>query len=788
MRLRRPSIRWQVRILVVGVAVITAAATTLVAAGLVASDQEATLFETTVERAARVRSELEQQVALTEAELRSVALASEGGMLLEVPRLVSGRIEALSCVRGDEELVRAAADPDAARRLEAAVVGATAAVEVVDDHHLLVRVERDDVRASALVDVGDVITAPPGWTVRLEAPSTTERSVVAQRRGEGDGERLEAFAPGTPSVRVDAPLAPARRAASRITERVLVYSLLAVVPLVLVGWVLARQLTRPILSLASAVRASGERPVVLPALREDEVGDLGHAIAGMSRRLFDDAEELRGAVDFARQVARLPDAESIRGALRAALEQAMPALRWHVLGPDDPSDGVGLDPAELEARFAAAGVDDSTRPPRPDASTNPAVDPKSAADRLVLSLYGARTCQAVVVGHGRLGDHERSIAQLLGRIAQSALRTIEVTRDAMESEKLAVLGRLAAGVTHEVNNPLSFVLTNIQLLESELDGDLKDAATDARQGVERVARIVRDLASLSRGGARLEIEQVALDQLAERAVRVVRSRRAEVTVKLRVVDAVSARCDAGRIEQILLNLLANAVDAAHGRPRPEVELRLVHDGAVARFVVRDNGTGIPPAVERRMFEPFFTTKHQEGTGLGLYVSRALARSHGGDITVLETGPRGTSIELTLPVVAVREVTLTNLTPLARRPRVLVVDDEPAIVNGLVRLLETRADVVGTSVPDEALDLVQASDFDLVLVDFHMPAMNGSELASRMRAMRPSLGARVRLMSGSSDLPTGEPVLSKPVTREKLDQLLPGPRPTLERSAAPARGV
>lgn len=735
--------RWTA--LVIGAAMLTAGLTTIVAATLVQSDKEAMLFESTVERAESVRGEVDQLVALTEAELRTVALAGEDGRLFDVPRLVSGHIEALVCLRDDEVLVRAAAEPEAAALLAGSARDQR--IALVAPSRLIVTIHDGDLEVAALLDLSHAVRAPAGWIVTL-GPAEDVHHVTA-RRVEREGEsRLVAVAPGDPTVTVDAPLAPAQRAASQVTQRVLAYSLAALVPICLVAWWLSRRLTIPIVTLAAAVRARGREAFTPPRLPDDEIGDLGHAIAAMSQGLARDARELRRAVELAREVARLGGPDAIRTALVQALRECIPGATWTVLGAGErPPGGLGISPAELEQRFASSRAEDSTRPP--GLRTSEVRPDESSDERFVTSLFGARTCQAVVVGRGTLTEHDRSIAQLLGRIAQGALRTTEVVRDALENEKLAVLGRLSAGVAHEVNNPLSFILANVQLLENELGGELKEAATDARLGVERVARIVRDLGSLSRGGTRLDLEDVSLGALAQRAVKTVRARRPEVAVVLETVEEVSARCDAGRIEQIVVNLLSNAVDAARGAQAPRVVLELVHDEAMARFVVRDNGTGIAPGAEARLFEPFFSTKGNEGTGLGLYVSRALARSHGGDVRVVGSGPNGTTMELTLPVVAARESTDVRGRALPTRPRVLVVDDEPAHTHALSDVLMDHADVRCATTPDGAVQAVAADDFDLVLLDFDLTAMSSHVLAAHLAAIRPTLSSRIRMMSAAA---------------------------------------
>jgi signal transduction histidine kinase/HAMP domain-containing protein len=456
------------------------------------------------------------------------------------------------------------------------------------------------------------------------------------------------------SIEVLAPLVPARRAASQVTLRVLGYSLLTLVPIGLLVWVLTRRVTAPVRALARAVHRAHDGPVVLPPLPDDEIGELGRAIEGMSRRLRSDADGQRDAVDFARSVNRLTEAEEIRSALREALVKSAPGVVWWVLSPsavDAPPPELPLGRGSLEELFRREDGD-SVRPP-PGSRESSAVNLQARSELWVSSLHGTRATQAVVVGKGGLDETGQGLVQLLCRVTQSALRASEAARNATENEKLALLGRLAAGVTHEINNPLGFVLTNVQLLERELHGEHQEIAADTRVGVERVARIVRDLSSLAKGGPALDLAPTDLAALAREAQKVARARHPNVRIVVEAAPSAVVVCDGGRIEQALLNLVVNASDAVHRVTQPRIVLALHVEAGVARLSVKDNGRGIPESALPQIFEPFFTTKKDEGTGLGLFVSRALVRAHGGDIVVEKTGPEGTTMTLTLPATAER---------------------------------------------------------------------------------------------------------------------------------------
>jgi PAS domain S-box-containing protein len=226
------------------------------------------------------------------------------------------------------------------------------------------------------------------------------------------------------------------------------------------------------------------------------------------------------------------------------------------------------------------------------------------------------------------------------------------------ADRLASIGLLAAGVAHEVNNPLAYVLNNIEIARKELAvlGAGADASRHALlvalEGVDRIRAIVRDLLMLSRGkeGAvqAVDVRAVAESTLALAAHEI--DRTTKLVQELRPAPAVQAS-DA-RIAQVLLNLVVNALEAMHGRPRDENELLVrvgpASDGRLL-IEVSDTGTGISQVDLPRVFEPFFTTKAAGlGTGLGLSIAQRLVSEVGGEIMVSSVLGRGTTFKVLLP--------------------------------------------------------------------------------------------------------------------------------------------
>ena len=252
----------------------------------------------------------------------------------------------------------------------------------------------------------------------------------------------------------------------------------------------------------------------------------------------------------------------------------------------------------------------------------------------------------------------------------------------VQAEKMASLGRLVAGVAHELNNPISFVLGNAHAMQrygrhlgEYLNAVHAEAASPAVQGLRkrlRIDAILADLPSLIEGlmeGA--ERSAAIVDGLkrfsatdrggAERfdladAVRrsahwVEKAAPAHVQLLLDAPDAPVMLCGAaGRIQQVLINLVQNAVDATAHHPAPRVSVRLTEADGWAIVTVADNGPGLSPEVQQRLFEPFFTTKPVgEGTGLGLSISFGIVEQHGGQLRADNAPEGGARFTLRLPL-------------------------------------------------------------------------------------------------------------------------------------------
>jgi signal transduction histidine kinase len=336
----------------------------------------------------------------------------------------------------------------------------------------------------------------------------------------------------------------------------------------------------------------------------------------------------------------------------------------------------------------------------------------------------------------------------------------------IEADRLAALGTLAAGVAHEINNPLSYVLLNLDLLIRDLDtrrpAELSARLAEARSGVERVRLIVQDLKSFSRADTERKVPvdvRRVLDSTLEIAGNEIRH-RARLVRAFGEIPAVYA--DPSRLGQVFLNLLVNAAQAMVEGEVSRNEIRVsTGTDASGRVIVeiRDTGAGIAREHLGRIFEPFFTTKPPGvGTGLGLSICRNIITALGGEIAVESEVGRGTTFRVALPAAIPEARSPAESAPLAppaaaparRRGRVLVIDDEPALAAALARSIAADYEVVVQDSGRSALDLLRCDGaFDAILCDLCLPGVSGIDVYQELCASAPALAERVIFVTGGT---------------------------------------
>jgi signal transduction histidine kinase/FixJ family two-component response regulator len=234
-------------------------------------------------------------------------------------------------------------------------------------------------------------------------------------------------------------------------------------------------------------------------------------------------------------------------------------------------------------------------------------------------------------------------ARLLRQLASSQARL-------MESERINALGRVAASVAHEINNPLTGILGSAQMLEaSKLTKEQAEDVACILEQTERCRRIVEDLLTFGRGTPpALKPESVV--SLVESSLRLIRWDIADrVAIVREFTDSPLVLADALQIKQVLINFVRNALQAVDSTPAPRLTLRVKPDGDMVRIEVTDNGRGFDAAVKKRLFKPFFTTKPPgQGSGLGLSVCADIAAAHGGKVEAFSRPGEGAAFSLLLP--------------------------------------------------------------------------------------------------------------------------------------------
>ncbi|HSR98394.1 MAG TPA: ATP-binding protein [Kofleriaceae bacterium] len=340
-----------------------------------------------------------------------------------------------------------------------------------------------------------------------------------------------------------------------------------------------------------------------------------------------------------------------------------------------------------------------------------------------------------------------------------------IQRRMVESDRLAALGTLAAGVAHEINNPLTYTQLNAHLVGRALDraglpddllAQLRGYLDDIDHGIARIASITQSLRSFVKVDADAH-EAVDLALVISRALKMVDNdlrHAARLIVELPALPRVLG--NAARLEQVFVNVLINAIKALPPDPAEPHEIRVTAEQAGDRVTVtiRDTGCGIPAALRGRIFEPFFTTRDVgHGMGLGLSVSKTIVEKLGGDIEVDSTENVGTTVRVLVPTYpgepgADADPGDTGPAVGAARRRVLVIDDEAQICHAIERELAEVHDVVVATTGEAALALLASRSFDLILCDVMMPGMDGHELYRRIAAQHPGLERRFVFMTGA----------------------------------------
>ncbi len=353
---------------------------------------------------------------------------------------------------------------------------------------------------------------------------------------------------------------------------------------------------------------------------------------------------------------------------------------------------------------------------------------------------------------------------------------LEAQRARATQERLATVGSLAAGVAHEINNPLAYVIANVQYAldnitqwqhrESELSPDpererrraqLKEALYEANEGARRVQRIVADLKTLARQGED-RVEPIDVENTLHWAIGVT---MAEIRHRARLVknfDTISqVKGDEARLGQVFVNILLNAAQAIEPGRAHENEIIINtfnRDGRVL-IEVLDTGNGIPEENLTRIFDPFFTTKPRGvGTGLGLSICHEIIASMRGRLTAATRSPRGARFVVDLPAMPIiageiaRAPRQKSNPPPARSARILIIDDEPLAAKALGRILREHRVELADHAPT-GLKLALEKRHDVIFCDLMMPDLTGMNVHDAVVETQPETAERMVFVTGGT---------------------------------------
>ncbi len=329
------------------------------------------------------------------------------------------------------------------------------------------------------------------------------------------------------------------------------------------------------------------------------------------------------------------------------------------------------------------------------------------------------------------------------------------------SDRMASIGRLAAGVAHEINNPLTYIKGNLTCAMEELRAGgninvpaLLELLQDAQEGAERVRRIVRDLQTMSRPRED-EIEMVDVHAVIESSLSMAANElRHRATVVKELGPTPGVRMNRALLGQIVLNLLINSAQAIQEGAVDDNRV-CIRTATCARgeaiIEIRDTGCGIPADATARIFEPFFTTKPVGvGTGLGLSICHSIVTAAGGRIEMTSPSTGGCCVTVHLPPGEVVVAKPTAEAVVTQRRRVLVVDDEAPVRRVLTRMLGRTHDVVAVKSGEAALaKLRESTQYDVILCDLMMPHMTGMQIHAHLARENTELASRMIFMTGGA---------------------------------------
>ena len=339
-------------------------------------------------------------------------------------------------------------------------------------------------------------------------------------------------------------------------------------------------------------------------------------------------------------------------------------------------------------------------------------------------------------------------------------REKQLQRELSLTSRLAIVGQMASGIAHEINNPLAGVIGFADLLQKQdIPEDIRKEVDIIHDGAKRIASITDRMLSFARQH-KPERTSVNINDIIENtlAMRAYEMKSSTIKVKTRLdPDLPSTVADAGQLQQVFLNIILNAeieMTTAHGGGTLTVKTERIDD--IIRISFKDDGPGIAKKNMERLFEPFFTTRGVgKGTGLGLSVCYGIVSQHGGQIYVESRLGKGATFIVELPIFTEAEQ-LKLVEPVAEEPekvtragaRILLVDDEPLVQELLTNILsEEGHEIEIIDNGNDARERLGGEDYDVILLDVKIPGISGIELFRHIQKETPSLTEKVIFITG-----------------------------------------
>jgi signal transduction histidine kinase/CheY-like chemotaxis protein len=374
---------------------------------------------------------------------------------------------------------------------------------------------------------------------------------------------------------------------------------------------------------------------------------------------------------------------------------------------------------------------------------------------------------------------------------------LKIAHDEMiQNNKLATIGQLSSTISHEINNPVSIALGYLEVIEEDLaDNDdlnkvkqeLHSSVFDIREALHRINSIIKNMRNFVSGGEDRK-EYCSLYQIITRSVEMLHGNLDAASIEVEITSSIKdiiIYANVIKLEQVFVNLLKNSSDALKekGPEGRKINIDMDESGqGLVTVKVSDNGPGVPRNLISRIFDPYFTTKKiEEGSGLGLSIVKMIVSMNKGDIYYCSTPTGGAEFVLNFPKIEVNS--FTNSQSFQSKGikkegrRVLVIDNDVPILNILNKFLSDEGDAfLGSTSAEEALNIIESidMDIDIIITDYSMPGMNGSEFAKKMREIGFKLPiyymtstAHAEAFQKDKDLYSISGLILKPFTKESI---------------------